>query len=176
MYEVDQYTCDLCSTVFPFINEKEQSGKISECEICGRHFCNTCFEGRHGRNALTAMWRTSDKLICPDCFRQARSSVIFDEDTFLYETAKPGDLVDSKVVMNAMNAISPATMRLSCAQMGEPYSHEEDPKTGRLRSTHATFKCKEGGWDNGVWEYCGNCFCGETVERGVPQTKIKKKE
>lgn len=44
------------------------------------------------------------------------------------------------------------------------YSHREDPKTGRWRATYATFKrCPD---VPGIWEYCGHCFQGETVERG----------
>ena len=46
----------------------------------------------------------------------------------------------------------------------EDYSHREDPKTGRWRATYATFKrCPD---VPGIWEYCGHCFQGETVERG----------
>lgn len=48
--------------------------------------------------------------------------------------------------------------------IGFSYSHREDPKTGRWRATYATFKrCPD---VPGIWEYCGHCFQGETVERG----------
>ena len=87
-------------------------------------------------------------------------------DTFSYETAKVGDMVDAKVVWEAMNCLPPATMRMSCAQVGEPYSHREDPNTGKYRPVFDTFRCVEGTWDKGVWEYRGHCFRGETVERG----------
>ena len=92
---------------------------------------------------------------------------VFSAETFDYDKIKIGDFVDAEVVMNAMNLLPPACMRLSCAQVGEPYSHREDPDTGRLRATFSTFKCVKGGFNYGVWEYCGNCFRGETIERGA---------
>lgn len=62
---------------------------------------------------------------------------------------------------------SGATARTArCAQMGEPYSHREDPETGRLRPTYYTFKRVAGEWPNGIWQFCGCCFQGETVPRG----------
>lgn len=91
---------------------------------------------------------------------------VFTKDNFSYDRAKVGDLVEADVVMDAMDCLPPACMRLGCAQLGEPYSHREDPETGKWRATYATFKCLQGGWNNGVWEYRGNCFCGETTERG----------
>lgn len=91
---------------------------------------------------------------------------ILTEDTFEYSSAKVGDVVEAAVVMNAMDCLPPASMSLSCAQMGEPYSHREDPDTGKWRATFATFRCLEGGWSKGVWEYRGKCFRGETTERG----------
>ena len=86
--------------------------------------------------------------------------------TFDYSKAQIGDLVDADFVMEAMDLLPPACMRLSCAQVGEPYSHRIEPNTGHLKPTYSTFKCVEGGWMKGVWQYCGNCFFGETVERG----------
>ena len=90
--------------------------------------------------------------------------VIYTEDTFLYETARVGDLVTEDVVNNAINCLPPACMRSDCTQMGEPYSHQQDPSTGKYRATYATFKRIS----DGIWEYCGNCFRGENVERGNP--------
>ena len=91
---------------------------------------------------------------------------VFTCDTFDYSKAKIGDLVDADFVMNAMDLLPPACMRLSCAQVGEPYSHRLDPDTGNWRATYSTFKCLKGNWKTGIWEYCGNCFRGETIERG----------
>ena len=90
---------------------------------------------------------------------------VFTEDTFDYSVAKPGDYVDCNVVYNAINCMPPASLRSDCTQMGEPYSHRID-ENGRCRATYATFKrvCSEKSKE--VWEYCGNCFLNETVERG----------
>lgn len=87
-------------------------------------------------------------------------------DAFSYSEVKPGDLVDAEVVMNAMDCLPPACMRLDCSQLGEPYSHRQDPETGKWRATYATFKCVQGGMTAGVWEYRGHCFRGENTERG----------
>lgn len=85
---------------------------------------------------------------------------------FSYDDARPGDLVDAAVVMDAMDALPPVTMRLGCAQLGEPYSHREDPLDGKWKPTFDTFRCVEGGFSEGTWEYRGHCFAGEVVERG----------
>ena len=92
--------------------------------------------------------------------------IVFDTDTFDYATALVGDLVTAEVVMNAMNCMPPATMRRDCAQLGEPYSHKKDGS--RYRPTFATFRCIDGDFLDGVWEFRGYCFAGESLERGEP--------
>ena len=87
-------------------------------------------------------------------------------DTFRYRDAKVGDLVTADVVMSAMECMPPATMRSDCAQLGEPYSHRIDDKTGKLRPTFATFRRIKGDFTRGVWAFCGYCFRGESEERG----------
>ena len=91
---------------------------------------------------------------------------VFTQDEFEFCEAKVGDLVEAAIVMDVMDCLPPACMMLSCAQLGEPYSHREDPDTGRWRPTFATFRVVKGGWSKGVWEYRGKCFRGETTERG----------
>lgn len=91
---------------------------------------------------------------------------VFTQGEFDYSKANIGDYVDADVVMDAMDCLPPACMRLNCAQMGEPYSHEQDPNTGKWRATYSTFKCVDGNFCKGVWEYCGHCFLGESAERG----------
>lgn len=89
---------------------------------------------------------------------------VLTQDTFSYSSAIPGAYVEEAVVDDAMDCMPPACMSSQCAQMGEPYSHRLDPATGKWRATYATFKrCLDA---KGVWEYCGHCFQGETVERG----------
>lgn len=90
---------------------------------------------------------------------------VITQDEFSYDNVHIGDYVDAAVVMDGMDSMPPACMRLSCAQIGEPYSHRQDPNTGKWRSTYLTFKCVQGNFCKGVWEYCGACFLGETTER-----------
>ena len=87
-------------------------------------------------------------------------------DEFDYAKVSPGALVTAEGVMNAMNCMPPACMRLNCAQMGEAYSHSKDPETGHYRATYATFKVIEGNFSHGTWVFCGYCFRNETEERG----------
>lgn len=91
---------------------------------------------------------------------------VWTQETFEYSKVKVGDYVEQAVVDDAMDCLPPACMTSRCSQMGEPYSHREDPESGKLRPTFATFKRVAGGWPNGIWQYCGHCFCGETEERG----------
>ena len=89
---------------------------------------------------------------------------VLTQQVFSYASAKPGDFVEQAVVDDAMDCMPPVSMSVRCSQMGEPYSHRLDPKTGRWRATYATFKrCPDA---SGIWEYCGDCFKGETEERG----------
>lgn len=90
---------------------------------------------------------------------------VFNRETFNYSTAQSGDYVEQDVVDDAICCMPPACMTSACSQMGEPYSQREDPDTGELRLTYATFKRITSGRD-GIWQYCGHCFRGETTERG----------
>ena len=91
---------------------------------------------------------------------------VWTEENFSYQTVKVGDYVEQAVVDNAMDCLPPACMTSRCSQMGEPYSHREDPETGEFRATYATFKRVGGEWPHSIWQYCGHCFRGENVERG----------
>ncbi len=83
-----------------------------------------------------------------------------------YSEAKIGDLVEQELVDDMLDLLPPACMQPDCSQMGEAYSHRQDPDTGKWRPTFHTFKKVGGKWPNGIFEYCGKCFCGENVERG----------
>lgn len=103
------------------------------------------------------METTNRKIVTMKDWEAARS---FDQ------AAKPGDLVDEAIVWEFLNCLPPVTNRRNLMQCGEPYSHEEDPETGRWRATYATFHRTEEGW-----VYCGNCFAGEIIE---PKNKERK--
>ena len=75
---------------------------------------------------------------------------------------KVGDYVEEQIVDEMINCFPPACMRSNCMQCGEPYSHRVDPDNEKFRPTYSTIKKVA----NGIYEYCGHCFCGENVERG----------
>lgn len=97
---------------------------------------------------------------------------VWKQDDFTYEAVKVGDYVEQAIVDAVMDCVPPACMRADCSQMGEPYSTRMDEKTGRWRDTYETFRKVGGEWPNGIWEYCGHCFRGETVERGIEPYQI----
>ena len=93
---------------------------------------------------------------------------LYNTTTFSYDAVKVGDYVTQEVVDDAMYCLPPACMRSTCSQMGEPYSSKYDERSDKWRNTYATF-CRvqtDPLWENNIWRYCGNCFCGETEERG----------
>lgn len=90
---------------------------------------------------------------------------VYTPETFSYSTAQVGDYVSEAVVDDAMNCLPPACMTSECAQMGEPYSIRQVPETKRWKATYTTFRRVTDG-RNGIWEYRGHCFRGETTERG----------
>lgn len=107
-----------------------------------------------------------ERCDCQDRPAKYNGKPIFTQENFNCSEAKIGDYVEQAVVDDAMDCLPPASMSARCAQMGEPYSHREDPETGRLRPTYYTFKRVAGEWPNGIWQFCGCCFQGETVPRG----------
>ena len=96
----------------------------------------------------------------------ANDKEVYTGDTFDYGKAKIGDYVSQDVVDNAVNCLPPACMRSDCTQLGEPYSHREDPNSGKWRPVFATFKRITYAGENSIWQFCGYCFAGENTERG----------
>ena len=92
---------------------------------------------------------------------------VFTPDTFDYSAARPGDYVTQEVVDDAMDCLPPACMTGACSQMGEPCDERVDPNTEKWRMTYHTFKWVSASGPDEVWQYCGRCFCGENVERGI---------
>ena len=72
------------------------------------------------------------------------------------DIAKPGDLVEEKIVDCFMNAVPPAVLERGYLQVGEPSSSQPYPGTDIFKPTYPTFK-KD---DEGNWRYCGACFLG----------------
>lgn len=71
--------------------------------------------------------------------------------------AKPGDLVDESVYYYFLDILPPRSMGHGYLQVGEPFSHRFNPKTGKHEATYATFTSV----GNGIYRYCGNCFSGQ---------------
>lgn len=69
---------------------------------------------------------------------------------------QPGDQVDDETVDYFLNILPPKTQSGGIMQVGEPCSHEDNPKTNRWQATYSTFAKNENGW---YW--AGNCFAGE---------------
>lgn len=75
----------------------------------------------------------------------------------LEKAMQPGDYAADEIVAALRDALPPTWYDSSFFQLGEPYSHRRDPKTGILRATYSTFSRDETGW-----RYCGHCFPGQT--------------
>ena len=69
------------------------------------------------------------------------------------KAANLGDYVEERIIDEMRDCLPPACMNSGFLQMGEPYSHELDPDTGKWKPTFMTFKK-----DGQHWTYCGNCF------------------
>ena len=91
---------------------------------------------------------------------------VFEAREWGYKERAIGDLVTEEFVMDMLDMLPPVCMRSDCSQCGEPYSHRQDPDDGKWKPTFSTFKAVAGERPHRIFEYCGNCFAGENVERG----------
>ena len=96
------------------------------------------------RNALAEAEQTAHKLVTYADWEAAGS---------FEKAANPGDYVEACIIDQMRDCLPPACMNFGFLQMGEPYSHELDPGTGKWKPTFVTFKK-----DGQHWIYCGNCF------------------
>lgn len=95
--------------------------------------------------------------------RQYNGKKVYNESWYYGPDAlEVGDLVEEKIVDEAMNMLPPACMRGDCSQVGEPANHMYDNDNGKIRPVYTTFKRVA----EDTWEYCGSCFRGENVQRG----------
>ncbi len=86
-----------------------------------------------------------------------------------FDKAKVGDLVRGDFIEEMMCCLPPATMWDSCSQVGEPYSHRKDERTGKWRATYSTWHLVErhgNTWSrDSLWVFDGACFRGENENR-----------
>lgn len=155
VYDHDGYTlCAGNSIVFP---ERELAEKYLE-NYKNRpwmkhelYICNATYEGR----ALK------------EC-REYEGKKVYNKDWYYGTDALAiGDLVEEEIVDDLLNCLPPACMRSDCSQLGEPYSIRID-ECGIARNTYATFKQV----DKETWEYCGDCFRGENMQRGQTPVSV----
>ena len=91
--------------------------------------------------------------------------VVVDEEHYFGLAAHEiGEYFSEKKVNYFMDMLPPVCMREDCSQIGEPVTSRID-ENGEGRETYDTFKKIA----DGVWEYCGDCFRGENVQRGREQ-------
>lgn len=87
--------------------------------------------------------------------------VVDKEHYFGLDAHEIGDYFTEDMVNYFMDLLPPACMRSNCSQIGEPCSSRID-ENGKGRITYSTFKKV----DDGIWEYCGDCFRGENYMHG----------
>lgn len=94
-------------------------------------------------------------------------------EEFRYSPEQVGCYVAQEVVEDAINSVPPVCLRSDCTQIGEAYDSRFDEKIDKWRATYNTFKKITGSWNKGdeIWEYCGDCFRGENVQRGKPMVR-----
>lgn len=87
-------------------------------------------------------------------------------ETYLF----PGDTVDEAFVEYFIDLLPPETMRSTCMQVGEPFSHEKDEQ-GRYRPTYDTFHRLS----DGLWQFDGHCFSGENKNRFTGKSRLEER-
>lgn len=87
--------------------------------------------------------------------------IVDQEHYFGLDAHEVGEYFTEDMVDFFMNLLPPACMRSDCSQIGEPYSNRID-ENGEGRTTYSTFKKV----NDGIWEYCGDCFRGENYMHG----------
>lgn len=85
------------------------------------------------------------------------------------EYFRVGDEVTEELVDYFMDLLPPAYMGYGMLQVGEPYSHENDPDTGKWRATYTTFVKSEG-----KWRYVGECFYKQEINRVKNHDRVAK--
>lgn len=87
--------------------------------------------------------------------------IVDKEHYFGLDAHEVGEYFAEDMIDSFMDLLPPACMRSDCSQIGEPCSSRID-ENGECRTTYSTFKKV----DDGIWEYCGDCFRGENYMHG----------
>ena len=94
--------------------------------------------------------------------------VVDKEHYFGLDAHEVGEYFTEDMIDYFMDLLPPVCMRSDCSQIGEPYSSRID-ENGKGRTTYSTFKKI----DDGIWEYCGDCFVGENYIHGKDVSYVK---
>lgn len=103
-----------------------------------------------------------DYFTSPEPNKEYKGKPVYNRDTFEYDVAEIGDYVTTEIATDAGNAVPPIEYNSNMIQCGEPTDSRYDDRKCRYRNTYATF-VRVG---NDVWEYRGDCFAHETMQRG----------
>lgn len=91
---------------------------------------------------------------------------IFTQENFDYSKAEIGDYVEQAVVDDAMDCLPPASMSAGALRWVSrtPTGRTRRPGDSVPPTTRSSVWPERG--PNGIWQFCGCCFQGETVPRG----------
>lgn len=127
---------------------------------------------RYKKNQEKEPWMKEHKLyIRPAIFegvalrecRTHNNKQVYNADWYYgIDCLQLGNLVEEEIVSDIVDALPPACMKTDCTQLGEPADHRID-ENGRTHAVFATFRRVA----ENTWEYCGKCFRGENVQRGI---------
>lgn len=107
-----------------------------------------------------------ERCDCQDRPAKYNGKPIFTQENFNYSEAKIGDYVEQAVVDDAMDCLPPASMSAGALRWANrtPTGRTRRPGGSGLLTTRSSVW--PGEWPNGIWQFCGCCFQGETVPRG----------
>lgn len=115
-----------------------------------------------------------ERCDCQDARSSTTASRSSPRRTSTTPEAKIGDYVEQAVVDDAMDCLPPASMSAGALRWANRTPTGRTPETGRLRPTYYTFKRVAGEWPNGIWQFCGCCFQGETVPAARTRSTAKR--
>ena len=85
---------------------------------------------------------------------------VYDFPYLYWDALDIGDYVTDEVANDIANCVPPILYRCGVIQCGEPHSTELDKTINRRRPVYLTLRHV----GNGVWEFLGYCFKGQTVD------------
>ena len=125
-------------------------------KLASYHELRKVLEGRE----ILIRERPKQKLCQP--MTRYNGHVVYNEDYCYFNALSIGDYVNEGIYNYFVNCMTPACMRADCIQLGEAADLRVDTD-GITKTTFRTLKKVA----EGVYQYCGKCFRGENIERGI---------